>query len=221
MSEDTPTERFTPPAPVADAAVVTSPPQGDHRKPRKFFIWIAVVGGLLVIALVIFLTLLVSRGMGNNDDLVATPSVSASATPSASSSPTDTPTETPSASPSTPPPPPPPSTDPTITTFTPTTTTVRCNTESPVLFPSPLGFKWITTNAEAVYFGVDTDDASAAPYFTDLPPSGNSGVDFPDGYKHFEYNCPYASYKYTLTVVGTDGKKASKTITVVNNGDTY
>ncbi|HRN29897.1 MAG TPA: hypothetical protein PK890_09380, partial [Terrimesophilobacter sp.] len=118
------------------------------------------------------------------------------------------------------PPPPPPSNDPVITTFQAGSSTVACNTQSPQSFPAYVSFTWATAKAATVYFGVDTNDASTGALFDNLPHSGTSQANFPAGYNDFQYGCPAASHNYTLTVIGTNGKKVSKTVTVTNIGDT-
>lgn len=216
MSDDTPTERFTSPTEPRDEPQ-GSPPGDNDRRSRTLIILLSVLGGLLLIALVVVLTLLLSKGGSDTAGPVISPSDTASVTPTVT--PSETPSASPSASPSTPPPPPP-STDPTIDSFVPSSNSVRCNSESPVEFPATLSFKWSTTNAASVFFGVETNDASAEPFFTDLPTSGYSVDDFPDGYRDFTYNCYKPNYSYTMTIIGTNGKKVSKTVTVINKGDT-
>src|SRR5690606_27658077 len=115
------------------------------------------------------------------------------------------------------PPPPPPSNDPVISTFKAGSNTVACNTQSPQQFPAYISFTWATSKVDRVYFGVDTNDAQSAPLFDNLPPSGSSQSDFPPGYTQFEFGCPDPSHKYTLTVIGSNGKKVSKSVTITNN----
>jgi hypothetical protein len=67
---------------------------------------------------------------------------------------------------------------------------------------------------------VDTDDASTSAYFSQsLPATGTSDTAFPSQYVPFTYACPAASHQYTLTVIGDDNVKVSKSVTVVNDGD--
>jgi hypothetical protein len=87
-----------------------------------------------------------------------------------------------------------------------------------VQFPAYVSFSWSASNVNQVFFGIDTNDASAAPFFDNLPPSGDTS-DFPSGYDPFQYGCYSASHKYTLTVIGSDGSKVSKSITITNTGD--
>lgn len=83
-----------------------------------------------------------------------------------------------------------------------------------------LNISWSSSNVDRVYFGVDGgDDASAGPLFDNLPPSGDSS-DFPSAYYPFEFGCGGISHKYTLTVIGSDGSKDSRSIVVQNTGDT-
>lgn len=223
MSGDTPTERFEAPSAAATAD------DGEKKKSKLLILILSIVGGLLLIAVVVLLTLLFSGRLGSPNaqpvvEVSSSPSVSPSETPSESpsASPSETPSETPSGSPSTappPPPPPPPSNDPVITTFNASSSTVACNSTSPQQFPAYLSFTWSTSKVDKVYFGIDTNDASTAPFFDNLPPSGNSASDFPPGYNDFTYSCYAASHKYTLTVIGSNGKKVSKSVTVTNNGD--
>jgi hypothetical protein len=107
-----------------------------------------------------------------------------------------------------------------ITDFSVSNTQVLCNTESPVYIPQQISFSWDVTGAEQVFFGVDTTDAQAAPMFTDLPHAGDSHTGFPAGYEDFAYSCPVPSHTYTLTAVDEGGHAVSKTVTVINNGDT-
>lgn len=73
-------------------------------------------------------------------------------------------------------------------------------------------FRWVTTGATGVYFGVMTMDAQQAPYFSDLPASGSLGSGrtavFPcyaDAGEHTQI--------YTLTLT-SNGQKVSRTITL-------
>lgn len=97
---------------------------------------------------------------------------------------------------------------------------VTCNTQAPVASPQYISFTWNVTGAAHVFFGVDTTDAQSAPMFVDLPHSGTSHGQFPAGYEDYTYACPEASHLYTLTAVDDQGHKISRTVTIVNNGDT-
>lgn len=203
---DAPTERFTPPA--------TEAAEPEERKSRRLLIVLSSIGGALLLAVLILLIVLLTRGTGAP---VASPSptvsTSPSATPTTSASPAPTPTPT-----QTEPAPPPPDTSATVTAFASTNQNVTCNASAPAGAPQYIGFSWSTTNAQQIYFGVDTNDASTAPLFDNLPPSGDTS-NFPSGYDPFEYACFNASHTYTLTAVGSDGSKDSSTVTVINNGD--
>jgi len=109
---------------------------------------------------------------------------------------------------------------PVIDSFTASNQTVRCNTQAPTPSPQHISFTWSVSEAVRVYFGTDTADASAAPLFSNLPLSGTSTFDFPAGYNDFAYNCPNASRTYTLTAVDADGHKTSRSVVIVNEGDT-
>lgn len=195
-------------------------PDQERRKSRAWIFALAGFGAALLIAVVVLLVVLLS-GDDSTSDPTPTPSITQSATPSATPSPSVTASSTPtSAAPPTPTaaPPAPPSNDTRINTFSVSDTTVFCNESSPVDSHQFIAFSWNTSNVNRVYFGVNTNDASAGPFFDNLPPSGNSQNDFPAGYTDFEYPCPTDSVKYTLTVVGPTGK-VSKSVTVTNTGD--
>ena len=199
-------------------------------KSKALLITLISVGGALLIAIIVLLVVLLTSGAGGAADALPTPSssdVSLSPTPSPSESAEESPTPEPSPTETEeeaePAPPPPPSNDPTINSFTinnSTHPTVLCNTNAPNPSSQFLLVKWSSSNVDQVYFGVGTNDASAGPLFENLPPSGNSSDDFEAGYNNgaYEFPCPTASQKYTLTVVG-DGKKVSKSVTVTNDGD--
>ncbi len=223
MSDDTPTQKFDAAGDAPTERMAQAEADSDAATPpgrsRRTLIILASVGGALLLAVLILLVVLLTRGSG---DPVAFPtntsteSATPTATPTASesASPTPTPTETEEA-----PPPPPQPTGPTINSFTTANDEVICNTQAPNPASQYISFSWSTSNVSEVYFGVNTNDASQGAFFENLPPSGNTS-DFPPGYDPFEYPCPSASTKYTLTVVDSDGLKASKSITITNVGDT-
>lgn len=210
MTDDTPTQRL----PEADAA---GGPAEERKKSNALLFTLIGVGSALLIAIIVLLIILFGGQASGDPHAMPTSSDTPSATPSESPSPTPTPTPTPSA---TVPPPPPPSNATEINSFTVSNQTVHCNTEAPNPSPQPISFSWDTSNADTVYFGVNTNDASQGPLFDNLPQDGNSQDDFPAGYNDFEYPCPSEQTQYTLTVVGPGGAKASKTVTVTNKGDT-
>ena len=222
MSDDTPTQKFD----AAGDAPTERMTQADSDsgeapagRSRRTLIILASIGGALLLAVLILLVVLLSRGSGepvalptNTESESATPS--ASPTPSESASPSPTPTETEEA-----PPPPTEPAGPTINSFTTANDEVICNTQAPNPSAQYITFSWSTSDVSEVYFGVNTNDASQGAFFDNLPPSGDT-TDFPPGYYPFEYPCPSASTKYTLTVVDSDGLKASKSIVITNVGDT-
>jgi len=217
VSDDTPTQRFDTPPPEAQ-------PDPEEKKNRTLTVALIIVGAILLIAIIILVVVLAARGSGSttagdttSTSASASPSETASTTASASATPTATPTPTPTHTVA----PPPPSNDAVINSFTTGSTTVLCNESAPQGDHQPIGFSWSTSKAAKVYFGVNTNDASTASLFDNLPASGNSNDDFPSGYNHgdFEFPCPSASQKYTLTVVGDNGHKQSKSVTIVNKGD--
>ena len=222
MSDDTPTQRFDTPGPEGDGDPEKNDP--ETKKSRTLMIALIIVGAVLLIAIIILVVVLAARGSGSPQ---ADPSTSSSASTTASDtasqtpSATPTPTPTPTATQTVAPPPPPPSNNPVINSFTSGTSVVLCNTSAPQGDHQYIGFTWSSSKAAKVYFGVNTNDASTASLFDNLPASGNSNDDFPDGYNHgtYEYPCTALSTKFTLTVVGDNGHKASKSITIENHGD--
>jgi len=234
MSDDTPTERFgagqgdpdgdaptkrletpgdasasaTPGIPPADATPADQPAAHAAATPssRRTIITLAIIGGVLLLALVVVIVLLLTRPG-------ATPEPTP--TPTASESPSPTPTETPTPTPTqTEPAPPPPSTETTVDSFTINPATVDCTDVDSVV----ITLQWSTSNANSVFFGVDTGDASTAPFFPDsLPASGTSTNDFPEGYRPFEYTCGNGSHQYTITAVSADGT-ASDSVSVTVTG---
>lgn len=226
MSDDTPTQRFDPAgdAPTehfATRAGETVPLEVvEERKSRRLIIILASIGGALLLAVLIVLIVLLTRGNAEPGAL-PTSSPSVSGTPSAT--PTPTPSVTPSATPTpTPTPteaaPPPPSTDAEITNFS-ATDSVLCNSADQSGIEPSIEFNWSSKNGIAAYFGVNTNDAEAEGMGWTLPPNGNQN-DFPAGYSPFNFPCPTASVTYTLTVVGTNGTKDTRKVTVTNDGDT-
>lgn len=236
-SDDTPTQRYTPPVPPVGGggsdngsggsgngggyfppqppANGSNPPE-PPKKSRALLATLITVGALLLIAVIVLLVLLFGKNSGST---VASPSESTSPSASATPSESPTPSTSSSPSPSSPSPsastPPPPAPVAAVGSFTVSNQTVSC-TDKSSKNPPQLAFSWTSSNAAEAFFGVDTKDASVAPLYSNLPPNGDSSS-FPE--KPFSYACPAASHQYTITVVG-DGAKASKTITVTNNGFT-
>jgi hypothetical protein len=208
---DAPTQRF-------DA----QPPANPDEKKSRLPLILGIVGGVLLI-LVIILLVVLFHGRANpqaagTDNPTPTATSSASASPSPSATPSPTPTPSPSHTTA---PPPPPSNGPAISTWLVNNSTgpvVYCDTSAPVQTPIQLGFKWVSSNVTKVFFGIGTTDASAGPYFSNLPPSGDNS-NFPAGEQEVDYGCPSHSQTYTLTVIGANNAKVSKTVTVVNKGD--
>ncbi len=228
MSDDTPTQRFEPEGSDAPTQRFDAPVAGaseevvEERKSRKLMIILGSIGGALLLAVIILLIFLLVKpfGGGGSPTGSPTPTRSGSASPSPtqtqSNSPTPTPTPTQTTQPTQPP-----SNDATINAFDVGSDEVSCNEVAPGgPFPIYLDFDWSTAHGDRIYFGINTDDASQAPFFDDLPPSGSS-EDFPAGYYPFEYPCGTASVQYTLTVVGSNGSKDSASVTVTNIGDEY
>jgi hypothetical protein len=171
---------------------------------------LSIVGGALLLALLIMLILLFTRDSTpspgptpTSSASTPTPTPTATETSTVVPTPTVTPTETSA-------PPPPPSTDASVDSFTINPTSVDCSSGDPTIT-----IQWSTSNANEVFFGVDTADASTGPFFGDsLPASGISTNDFPDGYRPFTYTCGNGSHTYVITAVDVDGNKDTRSITV-------
>jgi len=192
----------------------TSPTPGSSR---RTIITLAIIGGVLVIALLIALAVLLARGAGVP---VAVVSPTPSTTGSASNTPTPTPTKTPTPTPTptqTAAPPPPPTSAAKIETFSTGTPTVVCDMSSPTAFPSYVTFAWSSSNVNQVIFGIEKDGVRTV-YFNNLPPSGNN-TNFPGDNQDFAYGCGAPQITYFLSVVGADNSQDSKTLVVTNSGD--
>jgi len=194
----------------------TSPTPGSSR---RTIITLAIIGGVLVIALLIALAVLLARGAGVP---VAVVSPTPSTTGSASNTPTPTPTKTPTPTPTptqtaAPPPPPPPTSAAKIETFSTGTPTVVCDMSSPTAFPSYVTFAWSSSNVNQVIFGIEKDGVRTV-YFNNLPPSGNN-TNCPGDNQDFAYGCGAPQITYFLSVVGADNSQDSKTLVVTNSGD--
>ena len=203
MSDDTPTERFTPPTPDRAVETQVSPSHDNEGKSRKLAIWLAVLGGLLLIAVVVLLALLFARG---TDEASPAPTTTTTPTPevTAIETPSATPSETPSSAPSTPPSPstPPVSTGPVFNSFSPkNNSSVGCTTESG---GTPVTFTWTSTGATEAAIGVGTLDAFTGFYEAGLPASGSYTLN---------YQCNLASQIYTVSIKGVSGQ-TNKTITL-------
>jgi cytoskeletal protein RodZ len=215
MSDETPTQRFDqPPTTPLPAAGATGPtPTPEEKKSRALLIALIVVGAVLLAAIIVVLVLLLGRHGTPNALPTKTATASSTPTPTPTHTPTPTPTPTPTSSHTVAPPPP--STNPTVASFTVSNTKVTCPADTTQPDPT-LTFSWTSTNASEAYFGVDTNDAKANPFFSNLPPNGNT-TNFPSGYNPFDYPCPAASHVYTISVVG-NGMQANKSVTITNVG---
>jgi hypothetical protein len=227
MSDDTPTQRsdapLTPSTPTSPSTPPSQPDQ-EKKKSNRLIIALIVIGAAILIALILLLIALFAGASKQTAAVTSTQSATLAPTTTpiatASASATPTPTATPSPSHGATSAPPPPSNAPVIGSFAAASTVVYCNTSAPAGDHQPISFSWSSTNGSQVFFGVDTNDASSAPLFENLPPTGNSNDDFPAGYNHgaYEYPCTAPSTTFTLTVVG-NGKKVSKSVTIINKGD--
>lgn len=210
---DTPTQRLPeqPESPQGELA--------DERKKSRTLMGILIgVGAALLIALIVLLILLLTNNgaatPATTPTATPTSSASSSTTPSASPTPSETPSPTPT--PTTAPPQPQPTAAPPaddgnvhVTSFAISPTTCSANQET------TLHVTWQSTNGLVAYFGVNTTDAQGGGMGWDLPGSGSSDQDFPDGYRPYQVTCPAAgdTVSYTITIVG-NGSKASKTVTL-------
>lgn len=210
MSDDLPTVPMNQPGTPAGAA---RGPDGPRRS-RTPLIVMSVIAGLLLIAVVVLLTLLLSGRLGPSEP-TAVPSSSTSEEPSPSPEPSDEPSDdvdattepttepTETSAPPPPPPAPPPATGPTFTAFSPANnTSVGCAGDSGSV---PLTFTWNSTGATEAAIGVGTTDAYAGAYETGLPPSGS--------YSNISYQCSEATQIYTVSIRGASGQ-TNKTVTL-------
>ncbi|MEZ5190095.1 MAG: hypothetical protein R2717_03875 [Schumannella sp.] len=212
MSDDAPTQRIDT-GPLEEL-------KEERQRSRGLLIGLIIAAALLLVAVTVIVTvLLLGRGTGapvgagepTEPPTTSTPLPTESSTPEATPEATPDQTEQPQ-QPQQP-------SGPAINQFATSNTTVYCNTQSPNPSHQYISFSWKTSGASQIFFGVDTNDASAAALFSNLPPMGTSQNDFPPGYNDFEFGCPDASHKYTLTVVDGSGNKTSKSVTITNKGD--
>ncbi|MFT4028906.1 MAG: hypothetical protein QM675_03435 [Protaetiibacter sp.] len=209
---------FADPAPIANTVpptntvppAGTAPPAGTvppgaattsgGSSNRGLVIALAVIAGVLLLALIGVLLWIAFANGGS------TPTAVESASPSPSTTPSPTPTESESPSPSPSPTPtettPPPPAD-VITSYTASTASVDCTGQGGGSVP--VTFSWATTG-ETLWFGVGTDDARAEPY-----------DEFPLNYTmEFDYQCGQEDQqqRYTITVLRSDGSTQSETIVI-------
>jgi flagellar basal body-associated protein FliL len=225
MSDDTPTQRFPEQGDNATERITTGEVQEDlqeeKKKSRGLLIGLIVAGVLLLVAIIV-LVFFLGRATGTpgaigTESPAPIPSDSATAGPSESPTPSATPEET--EEPEEPEQPEQPPQQPAQTvkvdSFSVDTSTVFCGKNGQ---PSDIDlfFKWSTSHGERVYFGINTSDASTAPFFDNLPLDGDTASNFPSGYSPFQYACGNQSLKYTITVVDGDNHKASKSVTITD-----
>ena len=221
MSDDTPTVRFEPPAEPGGSGASNTGGGGRDRS-RMLILILSLVGGLLLIGVVVLLTLLFARGMGEPGtdpaaDVSSSPSASGMPSETPSASPSETPSATPSATPPPPPPPPPQETGPRFKTLN-YPSSQSCSAGGPS-FPATrptFTVSWSTAGADEAWFVNGTDDAANSGYMQ-IPLNGNQG-DFP--YEQI-VDCSDGSNTYTITLVGPDGKHVSRSWTVTITGDHF
>jgi hypothetical protein len=191
---DTPTER------ISTGPVIESRPAAVPPKSRGPLIALIIAGALLIVALIVLLIILFGPKGAPTAGETPTP------VPTISETPTPTPTPTPTEEPAPPP---------VIGTFSTGTATVFCSAD-PDANVDELTITWATSGGVRVYFGIDTPDAQTAPFFDNLPLTGDSNSNFPAGYSPFRYSCGVPEHVYTITVVAEDGQKTSRSITVTD-----
>lgn len=162
---------------------------------RPGLIIVIVVAAAIAIAAVTFMIITSLAGPG------AGPEPSGSPRPSSSAPATEpTPTQSPSASPSE---------DPAsalaILSLTPADQSSSGCTDT--VGTAPVTFRWTTTGAAAIYFGIETDNAKESPYASGLDANGSIDADYP---------CGFGSQIFTLTVEGADGTLVSRSVTLLN-----
>lgn len=168
------------------------------------------VGAALLVAIIVLLIILLGGDRGTGDPAAVTstaestsPSPSDSVTPSATPVPTPVPTVTVTAAAPSPP------DDGNVHIASYSISPTSCTKNQPVV----LHIAWGSRNGQIAYFGVNTANAQTSGMGWDLPPTGSSDSDFPDGYRPYEITCPDGQTSYTITVVG-NGSSQSKTVTV-------
>lgn len=215
QSGDTPTERFEPAgggtAGGGTAGGTTPPGSGESPTPfsepegksRTLLIILTIVGGLLLIALVIALTLMAIRGSGDSVPVATspTPSVSESESPSPEPSESETEEPAPEAEPTTAPPPP--AASPSFATFS-APESAMCTSANPT---SQLTFSWSSADAVRAWIGVRTTNAKAEP-FEEVPTTATYTID---------YQCSNDSEVYTVTLEDSAGTLTHKSVTVTKN----
>lgn len=211
MSDDTPTQKIA-------TGDVQEDLQEEKQKSKGLLIGLIIAGILLLIAIIV-LVFFLGRATGTPGTIgTESPAPISSATPS--ETPSDTPSATPTPEETEEPEPPqqpqqPPAPTVKVDSFSVNTSTVFCGKNGD---PSQIDlfFNWATSNGERVYFGINTSDASTAPFFDNLPLDGDTASSFPSGYSPFQYACGNQSLKYTITVVDGAGHKASKSVTITD-----
>lgn len=207
MSDDTPTEIFTPSTGSEESnSSATSAAKAPRSK--ALLLALSVIGGLLLVAVIVLLTLLFAKGTDGASPAPGTstspsPEVTTIETPSVS--PSETPSTAPTVVPSTPPnsSPPPVATGPVFNSFSPrNNSSVGCSGDTGDI---PLTFTWTSTGATEAAIGVQTNDAFAGAFETGLPASGS--------YTGLSYNCSQATQFYTVSIRGESGQ-TNKTVTL-------
>ena len=184
-----------PPASPGTPPPPASPSDADAARKRKrtITIWLIVAGVVLIAAIAVLATVLLTRDSAPTaaPTTSATPSASAPVTPSQEPQPSASQTEAPAPPPETPTTTPvPPAQGAVFTSFTPEDNTpVACPDE---FSTAPLTFTWSSTGASLAWIGVDTDNAKANPH---------AEVDTTATYRDLGFDCSKETQKFTVTLI--------------------
>jgi hypothetical protein len=220
MSDDTPTQKFdaagdAPTERLAQAE--TDAAEAPTGRSRRTIIILTSIGGALLLAVLILLVVLLTRGSG---DPVALPTDASTESATPSPTPTESESATPTPTPSATEEPPPPPTEPAGPHFTNfiAEDQVACSAGGPGVDPfvPRIEVAWTSADADEAWYVNGTSDAADSG-FMQIPLSGDES-DFP--YEQL-FSCGNDQYKYTITLVGSNGEHVSKTWTVVNTGDNF
>jgi hypothetical protein len=233
MSDDTPTQRFPNQGDDATERINTAIAQDDlqeeKQKSRGLLVGLIIAGALLLAAIIVLVFVLGQNANngGGNDALPTTPPTTSDPTIAPTDEASATPDPTPSATETDSPDDngdgdsgdgqsdPPPATGAAFTKFDPKGQ-VECDKGGPNFSPPPPPIKisWATVRTTSAWIVGGTSDAADS-HFMQIPLHGNQG----DFQYELDFPCFQKSTKFTITLVGTDGKHVSKTWKVTNVGD--
>lgn len=214
MSDDTPTQRFDQQPAAATPTSAAKPP----RKRSPLIPTLITVGAILLVAVVVLGSLLLTR---KTDTPIAAGTDTATNAPQ-TPGPTPTVTVTVTATPA-----PnnggsgggnsgggsqhPNGNNVLLTNYSISPMVVDCSSGAPANAAN-LTVKWHSINGYIAYFGVNTVDAKAGGMGWNLPASG-SDKDFPTSSQPYQFPCGDAQQEYTITVLG-QGSEQSLQLTV-------